>query len=78
MGNDYKKGHAYRMKTDANYRARHIGTFKAPQSTASHTCSCGSVASEYHHIDRRHGRWVCKTCHKRIHGGQPRGKTPYS
>ena len=78
MTNDYKKGHAYRMRTDADYRKRHDGTIRAPERNGPKTCRCGNRATEYHHPEgnRVHGRWICKTCHKKIHGS-PRGKTPY-
>ena len=80
MTNDYLKGHDYRMRTDANYRARHDAAakrkFKTPTKDGPKTCRCGARASEYHHFSRGRGRWVCKTCHARIHGAK-RGKTPY-
>lgn len=78
MTNDYVKGHEYRMRTDRDYRRRHTGRrpLKAPPKTKPHKCQCGARASEYHHT-RTGGRWICKTCHKRIHGDYPRGRTPH-
>lgn len=78
MTNDYKKGHAYRMKTDRNYRERHNGSkkFITPRRPRGHKCRCGRYSQEYHHYPKGGGRWICKRCHSKIHGNR-RGKTPY-
>ena len=80
MGNDYKKGHDYRMQTDANYRKRHGGSMKTPARKRGQKCQragCGAYAKEYHHTSPGRGYWLCKKHHKAVHGGLPRGKTPH-